>query len=190
MNGSPARRQAQDGEVFAEPDIAASVGADARVYGEGEAAAIVELSTPSLADGRLSAQTSPGPQHTAGRALGCGPSTLPPLVEGPDFCRIRGLRRQKSYVTQPPAFGVGPARALHLREAESSPIPRVGGARQRRGTFLTPSEVTGLAQDDTLVSGVAGRYASALFSLAQDERKTEAVAQALARFDAMVAGSP
>src|SRR5271157_5272247 len=48
MNGSPARRQAQDGEVFAEPDIAASVGADARVYGEGEAAAIVELSTSSF----------------------------------------------------------------------------------------------------------------------------------------------
>jgi F-type H+-transporting ATPase subunit delta len=50
--------------------------------------------------------------------------------------------------------------------------------------------VTGLAEDDTIASGVAGRYASALFSLAQDDRQTEAVAQALARFDALIAESP
>ena len=56
--------------------------------------------------------------------------------------------------------------------------------------FLTPSEVTGLAQDDTLVSGVAGRYATALFSLAQDDRQTEAVAQSLAKLDALIAESP
>jgi len=47
-----------------------------------------------------------------------------------------------------------------------------------------------LAQEDTIVSGVAGRYASALFSLAQDDRQTEAVANALARFDALISGSP
>jgi F-type H+-transporting ATPase subunit delta len=47
-----------------------------------------------------------------------------------------------------------------------------------------------LAQDDTLVSGVAGRYASALFSLAQDDRQTEAVARSLATLDAAIAGSP
>jgi F-type H+-transporting ATPase subunit delta len=52
------------------------------------------------------------------------------------------------------------------------------------------NEVTGLAQDETLVSGVAGRYASALFSLAQDNRQVEAVAEALARFDALIAASP
>jgi F-type H+-transporting ATPase subunit delta len=51
-------------------------------------------------------------------------------------------------------------------------------------------EVTGLAEDDTIVSGVAGRYASALFSLAQDERQTDAVAEALAKFDALIAESP
>ncbi len=50
--------------------------------------------------------------------------------------------------------------------------------------------MTGLAEDDTIVSGVAGRYASALFSLAQDERQTDAVADALARFDALIAESP
>lgn len=47
-----------------------------------------------------------------------------------------------------------------------------------------------MAEEDTIVSGVSGRYASALFSLAQDERQTDAVAEALARFDAMVAASP
>jgi F-type H+-transporting ATPase subunit delta len=50
--------------------------------------------------------------------------------------------------------------------------------------------VTGLAEDDTIVSGVAGRYASALFSLALDERQTDGVADALATFDAMIAESP
>ncbi len=47
-----------------------------------------------------------------------------------------------------------------------------------------------MAQEDTLVSGVAGRYASALFSLAQDDRQTEPVAQALDKLDALIAGSP
>jgi len=47
-----------------------------------------------------------------------------------------------------------------------------------------------LAQEDTLVSGVAGRYASALFSLAQDDRQTEAVAQSLFKLDALISESP
>ena len=47
-----------------------------------------------------------------------------------------------------------------------------------------------MAQDDTLVSGVAGRYASALFALAQDNRQAEAVAQSLAKLDQLVAGNP
>ncbi len=51
-------------------------------------------------------------------------------------------------------------------------------------------EVTGLAQEDTPVTGVAGRYASALFSLAQDDRQTEAVAQSLSKLDALIAESP
>ena len=37
---------------------------------------------------------------------------------------------------------------------------------------------------------MAGRYASALFSLAQDNRQTEAVAQSLAKVDALIAASP
>ena len=47
-----------------------------------------------------------------------------------------------------------------------------------------------LADDSEHVSGVAGRYASALFSLAQDERQTAEVAAALATLDAMIADSP
>ena len=37
-----------------------------------------------------------------------------------------------------------------------------------------------------LVAGVAGRYASALFELARDERQVDAVAEALGRFEAML----
>lgn len=47
-----------------------------------------------------------------------------------------------------------------------------------------------MAQEDTIVSGVAGRYASALFSLAQDNRQIESIADSLAKFDALVAESP
>jgi F-type H+-transporting ATPase subunit delta len=47
-----------------------------------------------------------------------------------------------------------------------------------------------LAANDTIVSGVAVRYALALFSLAQDKRQTEAVAQSLATLDALIAESP
>ncbi len=47
-----------------------------------------------------------------------------------------------------------------------------------------------MAQEETLVSGVAGRYASALFSLAQDNRQTESVARSLAKLDALIAESP
>jgi F-type H+-transporting ATPase subunit delta len=47
-----------------------------------------------------------------------------------------------------------------------------------------------VADEDTIVSGVSGRYASALFSLAQDERQAEPVADALTRFDALIAESP
>ena len=47
-----------------------------------------------------------------------------------------------------------------------------------------------MAQDETFVSGVAGRYASALFSLAQENRQTEAVARSLTRLDALIGESP
>jgi len=46
-----------------------------------------------------------------------------------------------------------------------------------------------LAEQQDTVSGVAGRYASALFALARDERKTDEVAVALTKFDALIAES-
>ena len=46
-----------------------------------------------------------------------------------------------------------------------------------------------MAQDETLVSGMAGRYASALFTLAQEQKSVEPVAADLAKFDAMIADS-
>ena len=55
-----------------------------------------------------------------------------------------------------------------MRAAQRAPLRRrLGEDRQ-------------LAEQDDIVSGVAGRYASALFSLARDERKTDEVAAALA----------
>ena len=47
-----------------------------------------------------------------------------------------------------------------------------------------------LAKDSEHVSGVAGRYASALYALASDQRQTPEVAGALATIQAMIAESP
>jgi F-type H+-transporting ATPase subunit delta len=47
-----------------------------------------------------------------------------------------------------------------------------------------------LAQEENIVSGMAGRYASALFSLAKEEQSTDQVAAALKTFDGMIAESP
>lgn len=47
-----------------------------------------------------------------------------------------------------------------------------------------------MANEDPTVSGMAGRYATALFELARDDRAVDAVKSDLDRFDAMVASSP
>jgi len=47
-----------------------------------------------------------------------------------------------------------------------------------------------LAEDTNIVSGVSGRYASALFSLGQDDRQTDAVADSLEKLDSLIAASP
>ena len=46
------------------------------------------------------------------------------------------------------------------------------------------------SQTGTVVSGVAGRYASALFDLAREQRAIDAVAADLDRFDALLRESP
>lgn len=47
-----------------------------------------------------------------------------------------------------------------------------------------------MAQDNTIVSGVAGRYAAALFELAQEAKAVDAVAADLAKFEALIASNP
>jgi len=47
-----------------------------------------------------------------------------------------------------------------------------------------------VAGEDPLISGMAGRYASALFELARDAKSTDAVKADLDRFDALIAESP
>jgi F-type H+-transporting ATPase subunit delta len=90
-----------------------------------------------------------------------------------------------------PAFRAGRA-AVPSSNPESSRIPELRAAFGPGGAaeFKRLHEVAGVAEEDTIVSGVSGRYASALFSLAQDDRQTEAVANALARFDTLIAESP
>jgi F-type H+-transporting ATPase subunit delta len=47
-----------------------------------------------------------------------------------------------------------------------------------------------VAAEDPSVSGVSGRYATALFELARDEKSVDAVKADLDKFDAMLADSP
>ena len=55
---------------------------------------------------------------------------------------------------------------------------------------VRPNKGATLAEDSAHVSGVAGRYASALYSLAADLRQTSEVAAALANLQALIAESP
>ena len=47
-----------------------------------------------------------------------------------------------------------------------------------------------MAGEDSTVSGVAGRYARALFELALDAKSVDAVRAEIEQFDAMIAESP
>jgi F-type H+-transporting ATPase subunit delta len=60
-----------------------------------------------------------------------------------------------------------------------------GAARTEKGRPLADD----IAASGPVVSGIAGRYASALFELASDARQIPAVGKDLARFDALIAGS-
>jgi F-type H+-transporting ATPase subunit delta len=46
-----------------------------------------------------------------------------------------------------------------------------------------------VAGEDPIISGMAGRYATALFELARDEKAVDAVKKELDQFDALVSGS-
>ena len=55
---------------------------------------------------------------------------------------------------------------------------------------VRPNTGATLAEESAHVSGVAGRYASALYSLASEQRQTSEVAAALANLQALIAESP
>ena len=87
-------------------------------------------------------------------------------------------------------FEVGPARTLKFAKRNPHELRGLTTVERLRRGLSALLRLRVLAQDETLVSGVAGRYASALFSLAQDDRQTEAVSQSLAKLDALIAESP
>ena len=101
------------------------------------------------------------------------------------------LRRHIAYVRQPAPQGRGRLRLSRrgersISEETDAESIRAAGRRFRR---LACEKSDELAEQQDTVSGVAGRYASALFSLAHDERKTDEVADALAAFDALIVES-
>jgi F-type H+-transporting ATPase subunit delta len=56
-------------------------------------------------------------------------------------------------------------------------------------SIVSPQTSVTVAGEQGIVSGMAGRYATALFDLARDERAVDAVMADLARFDALLAES-
>mgnify|MGYP002382302999 CR=1 FL=1 len=68
-----------------------------------------------------------------------------------------------------------------------------GGRRANRGDSRfrnLPEKVRSVAQGETIVTGVAGRYAQALFELAQESNSVDAVGSALKAFDSLIEQSP
>jgi F-type H+-transporting ATPase subunit delta len=61
-------------------------------------------------------------------------------------------------------------------------------APRARGEVIERSDA--VAEQDNIVSGMAGRYAFALFSLARDEQSIDEVAAALKTFDDLIAENP
>jgi F-type H+-transporting ATPase subunit delta len=57
------------------------------------------------------------------------------------------------------------------------------------GIEVLAEEIGDVANQDPTVTGMAGRYATALFELARDEKSVDAVKSELDRFDALVASS-
>ena len=101
------------------------------------------------------------------------------------------MRRHIGYVRQPAPQGRGRLRLSRRGERSISEETVAESIRAAGRTFrrLACEKSDELAEQQDTVSGVAGRYASALFSLARDERKTDEVAEALSIFDALIVES-
>jgi F-type H+-transporting ATPase subunit delta len=63
------------------------------------------------------------------------------------------------------------------------------GPRRRPACEVSKETSVPVAGKDSIISGMAGRYATALFELALEEKKVDAVRKDLDAFDEMVAGS-
>lgn len=104
------------------------------------------------------------------------------------------LHRRDRYVTQPRDFGRVSRLSATTPEIAKFPLKSKGlcraspaGAKLADWTFKSTKDVAG---EEPIVSGMAGRYATALFDLALEEKAVDAVRADLETFDAMVAGSP
>lgn len=101
------------------------------------------------------------------------------MLATPRFSRVRGAYccLQNS----------NPAESQGLDPQGLAPAPRAGCAfaEQLPGRRREAQ----LASQDTIVSGVAGRYATALFDLARESNTIDALKADLDRFDALIAGS-
>ena len=100
---------------------------------------------------------------------GCAPPTA--MLVHPRFSGV--LQAPPNPISSGPAFG-------------AAVFPETRAIRQARGA----NERRPVAQDNTIVSGVAGRYAAALFELAQEAKAIDAVAADLAKFEALIASNP
>src|SRR5262249_45569810 len=100
------------------------------------------------------------------------------------------LRRPGRYVSKPRDFRGVPSGSRALAGDPKSHLHFKGlGARRRgrcRACGIAFKRDRLVAREETIVTGMAGRYAIALFELALEERALDAVKADLERFDALV----
>lgn len=100
------------------------------------------------------------------------------------------LRLRFHYVSKPAIFwGLGSRWPFEIKVPIE--LQGLGGASQRRFPceFGKLTKSAFVADENPNVSGVAGRYATALFELARDERSVDSVKVDLDRFDEMIGES-
>jgi F-type H+-transporting ATPase subunit delta len=107
------------------------------------------------------------------------------------LCTLVMLRLHVPYVSKPTIFrGLGDSSS---RPENKVPIEfqGLGVASQRRFPSANSASLKSafVADENPNVSGVAGRYATALFELARDERSIDSIKADLDRFDAMITES-
>src|SRR3977135_1153309 len=99
------------------------------------------------------------------------------------------LHRPHLYVSYHAIFaGLGPLREALRHKNSSGLASRSRGAwRAKKQAFTSRRKVAG---EEPIISGMAGRYATALFELALDNKAVDAVKDDLEKFDHLVAENP